>query len=310
MTVSAPPGERLAASAKAEVIETPLRRFIAEFLESPVAATALVLLVAIVSLAMIAPWIVPQNPYDLAQVDILDARQTPGTKSSSGTYVHWLGTDGAGRDLVSAMLYGLRISLAVGVVSGLIAMVLGAAVGLVAAYAGGRTESLVMRLVDLQLSFPAILLALMLIAVLGKGVDKIIIALVTVQWAYYARTVRGTALVERRKEYVEAARCLGLSDARILFRHILPNCLPPLIVVATVQTAHAIALEATLSFLGVGLPQTEPSLGLLISNGFEYMLSGKYWISFFPGLVLLVTIVTINLVGDQLRDVLNPRLKR
>ena len=144
-----------------------------------------------------------------------------------------------------------------------------------------------MRIVDLQLSFPAILLALMLIAVLGKGVDKIIIALVTVQWAYYARTVRGTALVEARKEYVEAARCLGLSSSRILFKHILPNCLAPLIVVATVQTAHAIALEATLSFLGVGLPQTEPSLGLLISNGFEYMLSGKYWISFFPGLVLL-----------------------
>jgi peptide/nickel transport system permease protein len=162
----------------------------------------------------------------------------------------------------------------------------------------------------MQLSFPAILIALMLIAVLGKGVDKIVIALVTVQWAYYARTVRGTALVERRKEYVEAARCLGLSHTRILLKHILPNCLPPLIVVATVQAAHAIALEATLSFLGVGLPQTEPSLGLLIANGFEYMLSGKYWISFFPGFVLLLTILAINLVGDQLRDVLNPRLRR
>ena len=251
----------------------------------------------------------PQNPYDLAQVDVLDSRLPPGTKSMAG-YTYWLGTDGAGRDLLSAMLYGLRISLAVGVVSGLIAMVIGAAVGLIAAYVGGRTESLIMRVVDLQLSFPAILIALMLIAILGKGVDKIIIALVTVQWAYYARTVRGTALVERRKDYVEAARCLGLSHARILFRHILPNCLPPLIVVATVQTAHAIALEATLSFLGVGLPQTEPSLGLLISNGFEYMLSGKYWISFFPGIVLLATIMAINLVGDQLRDVLNPRLKR
>ncbi len=189
-------------------------------------------------------------------------------------------------------------------------MAIGATVGLIAAYAGGRVESLIMRVVDLQLSFPAILLALMLIAILGKGVDKIIIALVTVQWAYYARTVRGTALVESRKEYVEAARCLGLSHNRILMRHILPNCLPPLIVVATVQTAHAIALEATLSFLGVGLPQTEPSLGLLISNGFEYMLSGKYWISFFPGILLLLTIMVINLVGDQLRDVLNPRLRR
>lgn len=294
----------------ATTVETPFRRFVSEYFESPVATVALVMLALIVLLAIIAPWTVPQNPYDLAQVDIMDARLPPGTKSSTGTYTHWLGTDGAGRDLVSAMLYGLRISLFVGVVSGVIAMGLGAAVGLVAAYVGGRVENLIMRIVDLQLSFPAILLALMLIAVLGKGVDKIVIALVTVQWAYYARTVRGSALVERRKEYVEAARCLGLSNARIVFRHILPNCLPPLIVVATVQTAHAIALEATLSFLGVGLPQTEPSLGLLISNGFEYMLSGKYWISVFPGLVLLSVIMTINLVGDQLRDVLNPRLKR
>ena len=290
-------------------VETPLRRFVSDYRESGLAVFAFVLLVAIILLALLAPWITQQNPYDLAQVDVLDSRQPPGSKSMPG-YTFWLGSDGAGRDLLSAMIYGLRISLTVGIASGLIAMVLGTIVGLTAAYAGGRTETLIMRLVDLQLSFPAILLALMLIAVLGKGVDKIIIALVTVQWAYYARTVRGTALVERRKEYVEAARCLGLSHARILFRHILPNCLPPLIVVATVQAAHAIALEATLSFLGVGLPQTEPSLGLLISNGFEYMLSGKYWISFFPGVALLVTIVTINLVGDRLRDVLNPRLQR
>jgi peptide/nickel transport system permease protein len=291
-------------------VQTPFARFVSDFAESRMAMGAFILLIVIMVLALIAPWIVPQNPYDLAQVDLLDSRQAPGSPSSSGIYTHWLGTDGAGRDLVSAMLYGLRISLAVGVMSGLIAMALGAAIGLVAAYIGGRTESIIMRIVDLQLSFPAILVALMLIAILGKGVDKIIIALVTVQWAYYARTVRGSALVESRKEYVEAARCLGLSNARILFRHILPNCLPPLIVVVTVQTAHAISLEATLSFLGVGLPQTEPSLGLLISNGFEYMLSGDYWISFFPGLVLLATIVIINLVGDQLRDVLNPRLSR
>jgi peptide/nickel transport system permease protein len=291
-------------------VQTPFARFVSDFAESRMAMAAFILLVVTMVLALIAPWIVPQNPYDLAQVDIMDSRQAPGTLSSGGKYTHWLGTDGAGRDLVSAMLYGLRISLAVGVMSGIIAMALGSAIGLVAAYVGGRVESIIMRIVDLQLSFPAILVALMLIAILGKGVDKIIVALVTVQWAYYARTVRGSALVESRKEYVEAARCLGLSNARILFRHILPNCLPPLIVVVTVQTAHAISLEATLSFLGVGLPQTEPSLGLLISNGFEYMLSGDYWISFFPGLVLLLTIVMINLVGDQLRDVLNPRLSR
>lgn len=294
----------------AAAVESPFRRFVSEYFESRLATLALLLLAIIIVLALIAPWIVPQNPYDLAQVDVLDGRLPPGERNSVTGYTYWLGTDGAGRDLVSAMLYGLRISLSVGVLSGLIAMAIGATVGLIAAYAGGRIESIVMRFVDLQLSFPAILLALMLIAVLGKGVDKIVIALVTVQWAYYARTVRSTALVESRKEYVEAARCLGLSHNRILLRHILPNCLPPLIVVATVQTAHAIALEATLSFLGVGLPQTEPSLGLLISNGFEYMLSGKYWISFFPGIVLLLTIMVINLVGDQLRDVLNPRLRR
>jgi peptide/nickel transport system permease protein len=293
----------------AAVVETPFRRFVSDYCESRIAVAGLLGLVILVVLALLAPLITPQNPYDLAQVDVLDSRLPPGEKGFKG-YTHWLGTDGAGRDLLSAMLYGLRISLVVGVMSGLIAMAVGASVGLVAAYAGGRVESIIMRIVDLQLSFPAILIALMLIAVLGKGVDKIVIALVTVQWAYYARTVRGTALVERRKEYVEAAACLGLGHARILFRQILPNCLPPLIVVATVQAAHAIALEATLSFLGVGLPQTEPSLGLLISNGFEYVLSGKYWISTFPGIALLVTIVTINLVGDQLRDVLNPRLRR
>lgn len=290
--------------------ETPFRRFLSDYFESSLATFALALLSVIVVLAVIAPWIVPQNPYDLAQVDVLESRLPPGERSTTAGYTYWLGTDGAGRDLLSAMLYGVRISLTVGVMSGLIAMAIGAAVGLIAAYAGGRVESIIMRIVDLQLSFPAILLALMLIAVLGKGIDKIIVALVTVQWAYYARTVRGTALVESRKEYVEAARCLGLPHNRIMLRHILPNCLPPLIVVATVQTAHAIALEATLSFLGVGLPQTEPSLGLLISNGFEYMLSGKYWISFFPGILLLLTIMAINLVGDQLRDVLNPRLRR
>lgn len=309
-TTDAGPAVAEDAVVRRPVVQTPFQRFVADYTESRLATIAFVALIVTMLLALIAPWIVPQNPYDLAQVDIMDSRLVPGTPASNGKYTHWLGTDGAGRDLVSAMLYGLRISLAVGVMSGLIAMALGAAIGLVAAYAGGKVESLIMRIVDLQLSFPAILVALMLIAILGKGVDKIIIALVTVQWAYYARTVRGSALVESRKEYVEAARCLGLSNGRILFGHILPNCLPPLIVVVTVQTAHAISLEATLSFLGVGLPQTEPSLGLLISNGFQYMLSGEYWISFFPGLVLLMTIVVINLVGDQLRDVLNPRLSK
>ncbi len=290
--------------------DTPFRRFMSDFVGSPVAEFALGLLAIIILLALLAPLITPQNPYDLGQVDIMDARLPPGEVSMETGMTFWLGTDGAGRDLLSGILYGLRISLAVGVLSGLIAMAIGSAVGMLAAYAGGRVEGFIMRIVDMQLSFPAVLIALMLVAVLGKGIDKIIIALIIVQWAYYARTIRGSALVERRKEYVEAARGLGLSHARIMFKHILPNCLPPLIVVGTVQTAHAIALEATLSFLGVGLPQTEPSLGLLISNGFEYLLSGKYWISTFPGVALLLTIMSINLVGDQLRDVLNPRLRR
>lgn len=290
-------------------VETPFQRFRAEFFESKIATGALCVFLIIVLLAVFAPWITPQNPYDLAQVSVMDGRLPPGSEAFDG-YTMWLGSDGSGRDLYSAILYGLRISLTVGLASGVIALLIGMAIGLVAAYAGGRTEAIIMRVVDLQLSFPASLVALMLVAALGKGVDKIILALVVAQWAYYARTVRATALVERNKEYVEAAQCLGISRLRIVFRHILPNCMAPLIVVGTVQTASAISLEATLSFLGVGLPQTEPSIGVLIANGFEYMLSGRYWISVFPGLALLFTVVSINLVGDHLRDVLNPRLKK
>ena len=272
-------------------METPFRRFLSDFIESRVAVGSLFVLGVIIFIALFAPIISPTNPYDLASVSILDSKLPPGSQSLSGVN-YLLGTDGAG------------------VMSTLMALCIGASVGLAAAYYGGRTDTIIMRIVDIQLSFPAILVALVLLAVLGKGIDKIIIALVIVQWAYYARTVRASALVERNKEYVEAAKCLALGDKRILFRHLLPNCMPPLIVVATVQTAHAISLEATLSFLGVGLPITEPSLGLLIANGFEYMLSEKYWISFFPGVALLITIVSINLVGDQLRDVLNPRLQK
>lgn len=292
-----------------DAADTPLRRFIADFASSRLAVAALVVLVTIVGAALAAPWISAQNPYDLAQLDIMDARLPPGEKGGSGmTFV--LGSDDQGRDMLSAIFYGLRISLGVGIAATLAAVAIGLFFGLIAAYAGGRVDAFIMRVVDLQLSFPAILVALILLAVVGQGVDKIIIALVAVQWAYYARTVRSTALVERNKEYVEAARCLRLSSGRILFRHILPNCLPPMIVVTTVQVAHAISLEATLSFLGLGLPITQPSLGLLISNGFSYLMSGKYWISFYPGIALLLTIMSINLVADQLRDVLNPRLAR
>lgn len=295
-------------AAPAAAVETPLRRAISDFCASRLAVAGAVVLLVIIGVALAAPLISPQNPYDLRQLDIMDGGQPPGTMSNAG-FVFWLGSDDQGRDMLSGIFYGLRISLLVGITSTCAALVIGATLGLLAAYIGGRVETLVMRIADIQLSFPAILVALILLAVLGQGTLKIIVALVTVQWAYYARTVRSTALVERRKDYVVAARGLGLSHARIMFRHLLPNCLPPLIVVATVQVAHAITLEATLSFLGIGLPITEPSLGLLIARGYEFMLSGKYWISFFPGVALLVTIVSINLIGDQLRDVLNPRLQ-
>ncbi len=294
---------------KTPEIETTLRRFISDFTDNRVAVCALVVFLSIVLIAVLAPFISPQNPYNLAEIDIMDGRLPPGSESMTGM-IFWLGTDDQGRDMLSAIFYGLRISLGVGAMSGFIALCLGTCIGLAAAYFGGRVDTLIMRLVDLQLSFPAILIALMLLAVLGRGVDKIIIALIAVQWAYYARTVRGSALVERRKEYIEAAHGLALGKRRVVFRHLMPNVLPPLIVVGTVQVAHAILLEATLSFLGIGVPITKPSLGLLIFTGFEYMMSGKFWISFFPGVALLITIVSINLVGDQLRDVLNPRLRR
>ena len=251
----------------------------------------------------------PQNPYNLATLDIMDSKLPPGGQSLDGM-TFWLGSDDQGRDMLSAIFYGLRISLGVGTLATVCALAIGLAVGLVAAWFGGWVEAVIMRIVDLQLSFPSILIALVLLASLGQGVDKIVIALITVQWAYYARTVRGAALVERNKEYIEAATCLALSTPRILFKHLLPNVLPPLIVIATVQVAHAIALEATLSFLGLGMPITSPSLGLLIANGFTHLMSGKYWISLYPGIALLITIVSINLVGDQLRDVLNPRLQK
>lgn len=289
------------------VAPSSLREATTGFIRDRVALAALVLLGLLLGAALGASWLSPQNPYDLAQLDILDSRLAPGSASSTGG-TYWLGSDGQGRDLLSAILHGLRISLGVGILSTIVALALGFVIGLVSARAGGWIDALIMRVVELQLSFPSILVALILLAVAGQGVDKIIVALIVVQWAYYARTVRGAALVELKREYVDAAVCAGYGEVRILFRHVLPNVLPPLIVVATVQVAHAIALEATLSFLGLGLPITEPSLGLLIANGYTYLLAGQYWISVFPGLALLLTIVAINLVGDRLRDVLNPRL--
>ena len=289
--------------------ERPFGRVVSDFVANPVAVFGLTLLGVIVLAAIFAPLISPQNPYDLAQLDVVDGRLPPGSRAGGGG-TFWLGSDDQGRDMLSAILYGLRISLSVGVTSTIDALAIGLAAGLAAAYFGGRTDTVIMRIADIQLSFPAILIALILLAVLGQGTFKIVAALVTVQWAYYARCVRGAAIVEKHKEYIEAARCLALPPSRVVFRHLLPNCLPPLLVLASVQVAAAIALEATLSFLGLGLPITEPSLGLLIANGYQYLLAGKDWISFFPGVALLLTIVSINLVADQLRDVHNPRLQR
>ena len=289
--------------------QTPFRRFISDYCESKLAVGAFISFVGILLIAVFAPVISIQDPYDLKTLSILDNNLAPGRESSSGM-TFWLGSDGRGRDMLSAIFYGLRTSLAVGAMSGLVAAAIGTCIGVTAGYLGGRIDALIMRLVDLQLGFPSILVALILLVALGQGIGTIIIALIIVQWAYYTRTARASALVESSREYVAAARCFSLGHFRIVFRHVLPNCLPPLIVVGTVQVAHAIALESTLSFLGLGLPPTEPSLGLLIASGFEFMLSGHYWISIFPGIALVIIIMSINLVGDQLRDVLNPLLQK
>ena len=277
-----------------------------DLVSSPEAVVGLAVLLVLAFLALFAPLIAPQNPYDLMQLDIMDNMLPPGTMLGSGITA-WLGTDDQGRDMLSAIMYGMRVSLGVGIASVAIASVIGALIGVLSAYIGGRFDALVMRIVDLQLSFPSILIALVLLTVFGRGLDKVILSLVFVQWAYYARTVRGSALVEKNKDYIAAARCLEISQWRILVRHMLPNCIPPLIVVSTVQVAHAITLESTLSFLGVGVPVTQPSLGMLIATGYDFLLSGNYWVSTYPGVALVLIVVAINLVGDRLRAILNPR---
>jgi peptide/nickel transport system permease protein len=266
----------------AETGWTRFSNFWSDFRQSPVAVAALIIVVAVVLMAVLAPFVAPQDPYNQETLDLFDARLEPGEVGSGG-YAHWLGTDAAGRDIFSAILYGLRTS---------------------------RIEALIMRIIDLQLSLPAILLALVLVAMLGQGLMQLVAALVAAQYAYFARTTHGAASAERRKDYIEAALSTPLPARHVLFRHLLPNALPPLIVVATVQVANSIALEATLSFLGLGLPITQPSLGSLISNGFQFLLSGRYWISIYPGIALMLIVVAINLVGDQVRNVLNPRRSR
>lgn len=287
--------------------DTPLREKVLRRLRNrPTTRGAAILLGVLVLLALLAPLIAPQNPYDLAALSVMDNRLAPGEQGMAGLRF-WLGSDAQGRDMLSAILYGLRTSLLVGLISTLGALVVGVTAGLVAAQFGGAIDALMMRVVDFMLGFPSILIALVLLASIGRGVDKVILAIVLVQWAQYARLMRAAALVERRKEYIEAAVNFGLPTRYIMFVHLLPNSIGSVLVVSTVSIASAITLEATLSFLGVGVPVTQPSLGLLIANGFEFLLSGEYWIAVFPGLALVALIMSLNIVGDRLRRSLNVR---
>ncbi|MCC7274870.1 MAG: ABC transporter permease [Alphaproteobacteria bacterium] len=274
-----------------------------------ISSVALVLMAGAVLLAVAAPFVCPQDPYDLAQIDILDSFVPPFSRSGAGM-LYLFGTDDQGRDIFSAIAFGLRISLAVALTATLGAVAIGTSIGLAAAYFGDPLDSLLMRIADMQLAFPAVLIALMLLALLGSGSDKVVVAIMAVQWAAYARTVRSVALVEQGKEYVEAARCLGYSTMRVLFVHILPNCLAALSVVVIVQIAAAVLIEATLSFLGLGVPITSPSLGMLIANGYPFMLSGRFWMTIYPGLTLVLLIFSMNALGERLRSAANPRERR
>lgn len=257
-------------------------------------------------LALTASIVAPQNPYDPLQIYGWEASSPPGT-AASADYVYLLGTDGLGRDILSTILYGLRISLMVAVTSTAIAALIGLAAGVCAAYFGRWVDAVIMRIVDLQLSLPTILVALIAIVTLGPGIDRIILAIIIVQWAIYARIARGIALSEISKPYLDAARLLRLPTRRIIFRHLLPNSIAPAITLIPIELGHAVALEATLSFLGLGVPIDKPSLGSAVANGFQYLLTGQYWISLFPGLALFGLIASINFVGEAVRRRLDPR---
>mgnify|MGYP002024736780 FL=1 len=278
------------------------------FAGHPIAIAGLVGFIFFILVALLAPWISPQNPYDLMVLDIMDGLLPPLSKLGNGTTA-WLGTDALGRDILSSVMYGLRISLFVAFVAVTIGTIIGVILGLLAAIYGGWIETVIMRAVDLKVSFPGILLALMLLAIFGTGVDKIIYALIIGVWASKARLTRSSALSEMQKEYIDAARLSGIPNWRIMLRFLLPNSIAPVLVVVPMALSGAIGAEATLSFLGVGVPITEPSLGLLISNGNDYLLSGKWWISIIPGLVLVSLVLCINVVADRIREHNNPYLK-
>ncbi|MBN7807775.1 MULTISPECIES: ABC transporter permease [Agrobacterium] len=266
----------------------------------------LALLAAYILLALAASLIAPQNPYDPLQIFAWESSSPPGTVSSVG-YTYVLGTDGLGRDIFSTVLYGLQISLFVATTSTALAALIGITAGVTAAYSNRWIDALIMRIVDLQLSLPTILVALIAIVTLGPGIDRIILALVIVQWATYARVTRAVAMTEASKSYLDAARLLRLSPPRIVLRHLLPNSIAPAITLIPIELGHAVALEATLSFLGLGVPIDKPSLGSAVANGFQYLLTGQYWISLFPGLALFGLIASINFVGEDMRRRLDPR---
>ncbi len=289
------------------------------FRHSPVAVIASLVVVILVLAAIFAPLIAPYNPFDPATLNLMNGFTPPGTPNAFTQETFLLGTDDQGRDVFSTILYGLRISLFVGASAVLLALVIGVILGLVAAYFGGWIETLIMRIADVQLTFPAILVA-MLIFGIAKGITPpeyrdemaiyvLIIAIALSDWVQFARVVRGAALVEKNKEYVQAARLIGRGSFPIMFRHILPNVLSPVLVIATISLALAIIAEATLSFLGVGAPPTQPSLGTLIRIGQGFLFSGEWWILFFPACTLLALALSVNLLGDWLRDALNPKLR-
>ncbi|HJH24471.1 MAG TPA: ABC transporter permease [Paenalcaligenes hominis] len=284
---------------------------------SPVAVFATLMTLVLFVSAFGAPWIAPHNPFDLASVNLIDALLPPAWEQN-GLSTYLLGTDSQGRDLLSSLMYGTRISLMIGFASVFLSMVVGIALGLIAGYAGGRIDAFIMRVADVQLSFPAILIALLIDGVARAAVPQNLLdviafpvlvgAIALAGWPQYARTVRGSTLVEKNKEYVQAAKVIGVSGPKIMFNHVLPNVLGPVLVLATVHLATAIITEATLSFLGVGVPPTSPSLGTLIRVGNDFLFSGEWWITIFPGLVLILLVLSVNLLGDWLRDALNPRL--
>ena len=287
------------------------------FRSSPMAIGAAIIAALCIFASLFAPWVSPHNPFDLTTLNLSDARLPPAWMDG-GTTRYLLGTDDQGRDLLSALFYGARLSLAVGFASVLLSLIVGVGLGLLSGFVGGKVDAFIMRVCDVMLSFPSILIALLINGVaramfpnahdsLALGV--LILAIALTGWVQYARTVRGSTLVERNKEYVQAARVIGVAPLRIMFRHVLPNVMGPVMVLATIQVAAAILTEATLSFLGVGVPPTSPSLGTLIRIGNDFLFSGEWWITIFPGLMLVLIALSVNLLGDWLRDALNPRLR-